>query len=51
MKTLTLLSLLLSGCAGFKTTFGLAFERDGSRIEGTASFEPTGKQSVRTSNK
>ena len=50
MKILLLSTVLLSGCHGFKTTFGVAYEnKEGQRFEGSASFEETGKRPVRSS--
>jgi hypothetical protein len=48
MKPLLLIiPILLTSCAGYKTTFFGAYETpDGQRFEGSVAVEPSGKQVV-----
>jgi hypothetical protein len=40
---LACLCLSMAGCAGYVTSLGVAYEYEGRRVEGNASFTPVGK--------
>lgn len=49
---LIILCFLIVGCANYQVTFGAAFEHNGNRIEGTASFKPlSGKEIIKVDRK